>query len=49
VDVNPAHDQPTMKLAATVAVNHGLNIRRFSIVTEAAEWLLREAARGPGA
>lgn len=49
VDVNPAHDQPAMKFAETVAVNRGLNVRLFSNTTEAAAWLLRETARGPGA
>ena len=39
-DTNPEHSETNLKFARTVASNRGLNVRLFSTVTEAEEWLL---------
>ena len=39
VDSNPDHSYANMKFATTVASNRGLNVRMFSSVKEAEEWL----------
>lgn len=39
VDVNPTHRVENMQFAETVAVNRGVNVRRFATVEEAVDWL----------
>ena len=39
VDLNPEHSRSGMHFAETVAVNRGVNMRVFSNVTDAAQWL----------
>lgn len=39
VDVNPAHLAENMEFAETVAVNRGVNVRRFATVVQAVNWL----------
>jgi hypothetical protein len=46
VDVNPEHDVGLLAFAETVAVNRGVNVRRFATVEEAARWLSGDAGRG---
>nr|MBN2278425.1 hypothetical protein [candidate division Zixibacteria bacterium] len=40
INANPDHDIREMKFAETVAVNRGVNIKVFSNVAEAEEWIL---------
>ena len=42
VDVNPEHDPKTMKFAETVASNRGVNVRVFSGLEDAEQWLVSE-------
>lgn len=44
VDVNPEHRVENMVFAETVAVNRGVNIRRFATIEEALRWLRGEAS-----
>ncbi len=39
IDTNPAHQTETLQFAETVAVNRGVNIRFFSRIAEAEQWL----------
>jgi hypothetical protein len=39
VDTNPEHNAARMQFAETVAVNRGVNIRRFDSVDDARAWL----------
>jgi hypothetical protein len=39
VDSNSEHSKPNMRFATTVASNRGLNVRLFSSVKDADEWL----------
>lgn len=39
VDVNPEHAKGRMLFAETVAVKRGVNVRVFSTVTDAEQWL----------
>jgi hypothetical protein len=39
IDTNPAHQTETLQFVETVAVNRGVNIRFFSRVAEAEQWL----------
>jgi hypothetical protein len=47
VDVNPEHDPKTMKFAETVASNRGVNVRVFSGVEHAEQWLVSERISSP--
>lgn len=39
VDVNPEHDRGTLDFAETVAVNRGVNVKRFAKVEDAEIWI----------
>lgn len=47
VDVVPEHSAADMQFAETVAVNRGLNIRRFRTVQDAERWLLEAPSQRP--
>ena len=47
-DVNPEHDMGILTFAETVAVNRGVNVRRFATVAEATRWLCDDTAGNPG-
>jgi hypothetical protein len=42
VDVNPEHDPFTLEFAENVAVNRGVNMKRFATVGDAEDWISRE-------
>jgi hypothetical protein len=42
VDVNPEHDPKALKFAETVASNRGVNVRVFSGLEDAEQWLVSE-------
>ena len=44
IDMNPEHSRADMAFAETAAVNRGMNMRLFSTVAEAEQWLARRAA-----
>lgn len=46
VDANPQHLAANMEFAETVAVNRGVNVRRFATVAEAARWLHGDGESG---
>jgi hypothetical protein len=46
VDVNPEHDPKTMKFAETVATNRGVNVRVFTGLEDAEQWLVGEREEG---
>jgi hypothetical protein len=39
VDVNPEHSKGRMLFAETVAVRRGINVRVFSTIADAEQWL----------
>jgi hypothetical protein len=41
VDINPEHDRAAMGFAEDVAVNRGINVKIFSSIIEAENWLAR--------
>jgi len=47
VDVNPKHLVENMTFAETVAVNRGVNVRRFETVAQAIHWLGGSAENDP--